>query len=655
MKARLAPPLLALVLGVLGVFGSARGQMGAGGGPEIAQKGLRVSAVPAFEGRPQQGESVSVRVTIANGGPDTAGAVVVGDESGAGVVRYPVALPRGARKSLVVLAPATYGSVQVSLQTDRAGFPIPVPMTTANARASALAIGDGSGGLAFLEAATTTKGSGGYKETVQSLAVLYARPEDAPEGEAAYGRTSVVMLLPGSERMSGRSVEALRRYVLRGGHLVAFGGASAPVLLDARFRPMWPFRGLAPREIAVGGARVSAQVPTPTPEAERADVSGLPVLRRPYGVGRVSYVAANPLEGGFATLSNRLRIVERAIDAGRSMEMVRRPWNAGPGMVEPKSNEPRSVVMGSTMGSTRYYPAPSPYGGGTGDPKDPFSLPIPPTGQIGLVLGIYFLVVLPVNFLVLRGFKRLEWAWFTAPALAVLFAGVLFRNAGALYKTGLSKAAQTVVYAVSGGREGLGIGHASLFFPNAAAGPIPIEGAELVSPDLYSNVDPYGYRDASKTRTLDVVQTDRPSVPEYRSSSLEFRDLDYHQTLGLGRGIRIVATGEGPGAAFTVFNGSPYALTGVRAVRGANETLVRAGTDAEIPPGGSARLKPVALKMGATSGFEAIPTTAYRRVPLLVATLGGAPGGPGIGTSVAGRTWTRVLVSGEIGSGEVAR
>ena len=619
------------------------------GAPEVVVRGIRAGVSRLYEGQPRQGDPIPLRLTLANDGPDTAGAVVVEGSQGTGATSYPVELPRGSRKSLVVVLPGGYYGEGLRVRTDRAELTLSVPLSNTDARTSALAIGDGSGGFGFLQLGKTKSKSEGYESTRQTVTVLYARPEDALTNEADYGRTAVVMLLPGAERMPARAVEALRRYALRGGHVLLFGGASAPYLTDPRFRVMLPFAGLTPGEVSVGGSRVSIQRPTAIPAAERVPAGGVPTLRRAFGVGRVSYFAANPLEGGLAQAANRTAIVERALDLTRSTEMAARPWNLGPAITEGGAN-PGSVVYPGRYryGGSYATPYSTTYGGSggygaEGTPGDPFSLPIPPTGQIALLLGVYFLVVLPVNFLILRGFKRLEWAWFTAPAIAVVFAGVLFRNAGALYKTALSKATQTVVFARSGSGEGVALGHASIFFPSAATGPIPIPNALLVDADLYGSGNEYGYRDTSRTRALDVVRADAPSVPDYRSSSLEFRDLDYHQVFDLGKGIRIVGSKLSGRKVFTVINGSPYTLTEVRAKQGSQGNERTDGTDEPIPPGGSA-----VLEKSAPDSFSSVPTTLYRYAPLLMATLRDADAGPTLGKTVPMRTYTKVLVSGEV-------
>ncbi len=47
---------------------------------------------------------------------------------------------------------------------------------------------------------------------------------------------------------------------------------------------------------------------------------------------------------------------------------------------------------------------------------------LPSTGFVAMYLGLYIIILVPVNYLVFRSIKRLEWAWFTIPVWAVIFA-----------------------------------------------------------------------------------------------------------------------------------------------------------------------------------------------------------------------------------------
>lgn len=47
---------------------------------------------------------------------------------------------------------------------------------------------------------------------------------------------------------------------------------------------------------------------------------------------------------------------------------------------------------------------------------------LPSTAFVAMYLGLYIIILVPVNYLVFRSIKRLEWAWFTIPVWALVFA-----------------------------------------------------------------------------------------------------------------------------------------------------------------------------------------------------------------------------------------
>ncbi|MBZ0257629.1 hypothetical protein K8I31_16300, partial [bacterium] len=59
-----------------------------------------------------------------------------------------------------------------------------------------------------------------------------------------------------------------------------------------------------------------------------------------------------------------------------------------------------------------------------------FQAELPSTTFIAMYLGLYIILVVPVNYLVFRRIGRLEWAWFTVPIWAIVFAvGVYYIGA----------------------------------------------------------------------------------------------------------------------------------------------------------------------------------------------------------------------------------
>lgn len=54
------------------------------------------------------------------------------------------------------------------------------------------------------------------------------------------------------------------------------------------------------------------------------------------------------------------------------------------------------------------------------------SLDLPSVRGLGILLAIYIALVGPVNYLLLRWFRRLHWAWITIPLLTLIFSAGSF-------------------------------------------------------------------------------------------------------------------------------------------------------------------------------------------------------------------------------------
>lgn len=202
-----------------------------------------------------------------------------------------------------------------------------------------------------------------------------------------------------------RQLEALASWVKAGGTLVVVGGPHWQVLKHPALRPLLPGDVAGSFEIRDWG-ELAGYVPGGPPRGpalavllkpERGahvllDVAGRPFLvTKKLGNGRVLFVAADlsepPLRGwrGADTLWWEILAVERP----PSPEDVGPSAGRGPGLA--------SALM---------------------------AIPVarPPSPWLLLAfLALYVLLLVPVNYLVLKGLDKLEWMWLTVPAVAVLF------------------------------------------------------------------------------------------------------------------------------------------------------------------------------------------------------------------------------------------
>jgi hypothetical protein len=96
------------------------------------------------------------------------------------------------------------------------------------------------------------------------------------------------------------------------------------------------------------------------------------------------------------------------------------------------------------------------------------SLELPSTGSLLAFLLAYVLVIGPLNYIVLRRLRRLEWAWFTAPLIVLVFAGGLY-VVGAGLRGGQSQLNQAaIVQGAEGQTRGFATAFIGLFSPRRA-------------------------------------------------------------------------------------------------------------------------------------------------------------------------------------------
>ena len=128
---------------------------------------------------------------------------------------------------------------------------------------------------------------------------------------------------------------------------------------------------------------------------------------------------------------------------------------------------------------------------------DPFNTKLPPTTKVLWILCTYFVVIIPINFLLLKKLKRGEWAWFTAPVISLSFAGAFFAAASDLYSAKLSTATQGLLVATAHTPETLFFGKSQLFFPRGGEYDLKLQNLDSLGA---GQGDPYDYSGGYRSR-----------------------------------------------------------------------------------------------------------------------------------------------------------
>lgn len=479
---------------------------------------IKITTAPVFEGLIPNGRT-AIRVTLTNRGPSVSG--VLSAPSGADQIHYPVDLPTGSTKTLMTYPTIEWGrgaftfdAPRIHLESDQA------PMAGMQAQMSIVFVSDQSGVGNFLVQAKDEKS----KNAMFSVGTV--RAEDAPDRSSGYLNITAVALGDGAERLSNDSVDALKRYVVAGGTLIFFGGASATVLTDPRWQSVVPIRNIVRRTRPASGIwtrlsnkpfsgmlTVTEGNPVAGARVRHTDDGRPVIVDRPIGFGRTVFLGVNLLERPMSDWEGRSGVFMRLVSQSESAA-------AHAFLTESMTSEfDDRVQMYSGMRAT----APNVTGvrhAIATSPTDPFTFQLPPTDRIFTILGIYFIVVIPVNFLVLRKLKRGELAWFTAPVISLVFAGILFQSARTLYAYETSTVDSGVILGHEAAPGRTYYGESQMFMARSGSYDLHVPNAESIG--LAEN-NPYGYTRRGAP-SLDITDDGRHvTIPNLSVTNLAFR------------------------------------------------------------------------------------------------------------------------------------
>lgn len=454
---------------------------------------INLQVLPLFEGTLPVHSLVPVVVDIQNEGPDLVGNIHVSSDSY--VMDYPVECPRHSRKVKTVYVPTEYGMIPdgvVSLVSNRGYVSArAVPFQGTELRHGILGVGGSAGELAF-----TTTGAQNQRGDA------YVAAQDAPPRIMAYAAYQAVYLGEGSERVSDDAVRAIRHYVLQGGTLVVPSGTVNPLLTDGRWSDLMPV--VPGQSLFVsntdGLAKLAGGVPrprgfavldfSPKPGAQVMEEGGvrLAAVSR-YGLGRVVFLAFNPVRGnlreweGRRNLFRGLLVDKGATNAKLSFESVgesRQDFADRHIVYQPGEEEDQSTDEADYT-HRKLGASYEPNSVTSQDIESTFTVEMPDGSRITMILAVYFLVVIPVNFVVLHLMKKREWGWVTAPLISLVFAGIILGQARSLYNQKTAATTSAMVVAQQGAPSAIARGRTLLFFAAPGRYDLQLERVDSVS------------------------------------------------------------------------------------------------------------------------------------------------------------------------------
>jgi hypothetical protein len=549
---------------------------------------------PLFGSSPSLNGALPLRIELRNRSGNMQGvvSVVQNDFQRQREYLYPIELPAGARKQLIACPILTGYSTDVVVRFVARGVSVETrPNLTPRGEEDSLVvgIGDAIGGLQFLRTLKTRprfRVASGFFHHLPSgsqgtYEVAYCRPELFPPTAIACSGVSVMILGAGAERMSGEQWQALLDWVKLGGTLIVPGGAGALYLQHPALRPLLPVQvqGLgelssltavgtfAGWEAPLGKASITRSQPAPEGEV-LLQQEGVPLIaRRPYGLGAVLFMAFSPwdqpMRGYNGNPAFWQKLLQYVPDLTPSFYLT-------------------ALFQIQTGVDARWsaWGAPSP------PPPTQFKVRLPETELILGLLLIYFVLVVPVNYFILRRLRLLDWAWLTAPLIAVLFVLLLGRLAGDLYRKPLSGNIKTALLIDAGSPNGYAVNSILFFFPRAGLFDLRFENSEMVEAGLQ---DEQMGMVGAPTRVI-TIEREPKLMQGYRVRSLSLQWFRYTRPVSLPgtvvpnlrarwRGNEVHITG-------TIRNTLPYDLRGVQLMVGENAVPL-----GDLPAGGTLRVE----------------------------------------------------------------
>lgn len=495
--------------------------------PALAQSttpGLDMQAEAAYEGNFKYGEWVPVWVTLENNGADLSGEVVIRVTGSGGTMAYtsPVELPGGARKRLPIYVLPNNFTRLLNVQYESDGQ----VLAKINVRIQPQINSSFFIGILSPQRGALTLLNGLQLPGIQRQVVLFdlSLAQLPPRSEAL--RSLDVLILNGSDtsQLSPEQAQAIQTWVQQGGRLVIGGGALALETVSGLENLPLPFKPTSTQRItsAVELHRLAGDdQPEPAAGEYIAALGELsPAARLLAGNSAQPLVIENQVNKGYIDMI-ALDLSQAPFEGWSGAPAF---WKNlfGPGAAYP-SWQPLDLSSRQQLASQMGYAL-----------QNLPMLDLPSVKGLAILLGLYILVIGPINYLVLRWKNSLHWAWVTIPVITLIFSLSAFGLGYAMHgadvfvnKTALIETSPNGSYYTS---------FIGLFSPAQSSYQIEIPGDGLISPmsPYYNPWDSFGQDNViSSPREVRLVQSDPAqvrglSVEQWSMQSFMVEGLDFN-------------------------------------------------------------------------------------------------------------------------------
>ncbi|MBX3000901.1 MAG: hypothetical protein KF893_20430 [Caldilineaceae bacterium] len=459
-------------------------------------QGITLSAVPAFEGHFKYGEWLPIWVQVENSGNGIEAQVQARITSRNGVITYaaPASLPSGSRKRVPLYVPPNSFSHELDVQlveiADRGGRNILLSQTVEieplpNITYLIGIVAPQRGALSLLNGVTLP----GQKRPIALVDLPLADLPERVEGLRSFDL--LILNDIDTSTLSPAQIRVLESWVHDGGRLVIGGGGAARATasgLPASLLPMTPRSAIDVDNLASLADFAAAdpiRVPGPFVVARGDEITGqilagdadLPlVVERRLGQGLVDIIALDLAVAPFQGWTGVTSFWEKLISPGAAYP----EWM--PADMAPARAQTEQMSYALSM-----LP----------------SLDLPSVRSLAILLGVYIIVIGPVNYLLLRHWRRLHLAWITIPALTLLFSAGAFGIGYALRGNDLILNKIALITPNDDGPAEV-LSFMGIFSPAQQSYDIEVDGDGLLSPTV-RNADPWSMGGAGSSAAEMVI------------------------------------------------------------------------------------------------------------------------------------------------------
>ena len=412
---------------------------------QAQQSPVTLNVVAGFEGAYRVDEWFPIRVTISNSGPDLKGRIewrFPGEPRG--VFGQDIDLPNGAQKQVTLYVTTT----EYSRSGELSFVANNNELVKQSVRLESLASDQLLIGVVSSDPTLLNSLNGVTSGSLSAATVHHFDLATLPEQAQALNSLNVVFIHDlDTTGLNERQHAALRDWVSQGGRLVVGGGSNA-VQTTAGLRDVLP--------VELGGIQQAALTALGTLGQQ---TSGLPTAATVNSV-TLRPGATDVLQQPGSLLLARQKLGSGSITFAAFDLSALRGW-AGEPQLWVQVTAPVSVAsLGSISRQQRFNLL--------SEVLKLRALTLIPLWVLASLLALYVLAVGPINYLLLRQFRRLEWAWVSIPLIVFGFVGGIYLT-GRLIRGGNAQLLQVaVVQGAEGSNQSMITAYSGLFSPNRA-------------------------------------------------------------------------------------------------------------------------------------------------------------------------------------------